>query len=366
MKRCLEQTVVAGSHSALTRSVPLILQALLILTMLPYVSHGRHTINDVSLLGGFLVAVGLAVKVRNQNIVTSLVLVNTAVVTGAFASLGPQQPFLPYPYFVILMMAMLGQDIRHLVISVVCLSIGYLTALYELQLLSQEYLLLLPVLFSMAMLVTCHVFQAERWATEFSRIEQQKPVDPLTRLPQRATFIDRVGKCIQESSHYGDELFAVLFIDLDGFKAVNDQLGHRAGDEVLCAISNRLGRSLRSEDMAARLGGDEFCVLLRKVHSKKQGMRVVERILEKIKAPIILTSGRVVKVGVSIGVAFSSNLHTRAEDLIRDADAAMYRVKHQGKNGIAVSDQIADLSPLFSLQARSAESALCAPGEAVR
>ena len=169
MKRCLEQTVVAGSHSALTRSVPLILQALLILTMLPYVSHGRHTINDLTLLGGFLVAVGLAVKVRNQNIVTSLVLVNTAVVTGAFASLGPRQPFLPYPYFVILMMAMLGQDIRHLVISVVCLSIGYLTALYELQLLSQEYLLLLPVLFSMAMLVTCHVFQAERWATEFSQ-----------------------------------------------------------------------------------------------------------------------------------------------------------------------------------------------------
>jgi len=306
--------------------------------MLPYVSHGRHTINDLTLLGGFLVAVGLAIKVRNQNIVTALVLVNTATVTGAFASLGPQQLFLPYPYFVILMMAMLGQDIRHLVISVMCLSAGYLTALYEHQLLSQEYLLLLPVLFGMAVLVTCHVFQAERWATEFSKIEQQKPVDPLTRLPQRAIFIDRVGKCMQERSHYGDELFAVLFIDLDGFKAVNDQLGHRAGDEVLCAIGNRLGRSLRSEDMAARLGGDEFCVLLRKVHSKKQGMRVVERILEKVKAPIILTSGRVVKVGVSIGVAFSSNLHTRAEDLIRDADAAMYRVKHQGKNGIAVSD----------------------------
>ena len=204
MKRCLKQTVVAESHSALTRSVPLILQALLVLTMLPYVSHGRHTINDLTLLGGFLVAVGLAIKVRNQNIVTALVLVNTATVTGAFASLGPQQLFLPYPYFVILMMAMLGQDIRHLVISVMCLSAGYLTALYEHQLLSQEYLLLLPVLFGMAVLVTCHVFQAERWATEFSKIEQQKPVDPLTRLPQRAIFIDRVGKCMQERSHYGD------------------------------------------------------------------------------------------------------------------------------------------------------------------
>jgi diguanylate cyclase (GGDEF)-like protein len=332
------------------------LQALLILTMVPHVSHGRHAINDLALLGGLLLAVGLAIKVRNQNIVTALVLVNTTIVTTAFGSLGPQQVFLPYPYFVILMMAMLGQDIRHLIISVVCLSIGYLTALYEHQLLSQEYLLLLPVLFSMAVLVTCHVFQAERWATEFSRVEQQKPADALTRLPQRATFIDRLGKCIEERSQYGDELFAVLFIDLDGFKAVNDQLGHRAGDEVLCAIGNRLGRSLRVEDMAARFGGDEFCVLLRKVHSKKQGMRVVERILEKLKAPIILTSGRVVTVGVSIGVAFSTNLHARPEDLIRDADAAMYRVKHQGKNGIAVSDQIADLSPLFSLQARSASS----------
>jgi diguanylate cyclase (GGDEF)-like protein len=99
----------------------------------------------------------------------------------------------------------------------------------------------------------------------------------------------------------------------------------------------------------ARYGGDEFCVLLTRVSSKAEALRIGERLLEKVKAPMVVGSGRAVTVGASIGIALSPNIHSRPEDLIRDADAAMYRVKQRGKNGIGVSDQLADFAPSASV-----------------
>jgi diguanylate cyclase len=122
-------------------------------------------------------------------------------------------------------------------------------------------------------------------------------------------------------------------------------------------MAARLRLVLRKGDIMARYGGDEFCILLTRVDSKSEALRIAERLLEKVKTPMVVGNGQAVTVGASIGIALSSNIHTRPEDLIRDADAAMYRVKQRGKNGIGISDQLADLSPSASLSAAAAQLA---------
>lgn len=347
------KSLMHDGQRGLIRYIPLLLQGLLILTMLPYFSYhvtvGMVIPKDAIFLGALLLLFVSATKARQQWIATALVVANTIVVSYIFGSMEFGTPFLPYPYFVILMIALLGEDSRHTAVSVLLLCSGYVGVLYQHDSLSQQSLLLVPVLAIMAALVTCHVFEAESLVAHVSRIQQHVAVDALTGLPNRAAFIDRVWALMHVPFHPGQEFFAVLFIDLDGFKAVNDQFGHRAGDELLHGMAARVKCSLRIGDVLARYGGDEFCVLLSTVNSKKEAIQIAERILDKVKMPIIVGNGRAVTVGASIGIAMSSNIHSRPEDLIRDADAAMYRVKERGKNGIAVSDQLAEFAPFRSV-----------------
>ena len=348
MNTSASQTLISDQHRALTRYIPLLLQALLLLTMWPYFTDNEMSnmmiTKNAILVAAFLLMLIVATKARQQWIVTGLVCANTVVLSYVFGSMAPKTDLLPYPYFVILMMALLGYNVRHVIASVILLCAGYVGVLYQHNSLSQQYLLLVPVLAIMAALVTCHVFQAEQLATKAMQIQKHVDVDALTGLPNRVAFIDRVWGSIHAAGRFRDEYFAVVFIDLDGFKMVNDQLGHRAGDELLHGMASRVKSSLRIGDVVARYGGDEFCVLLGTVHSKKEATQIAERILDKVKMPIIVGNGRAVTVGASIGIAMSSNIHSRPEDLIRDADAAMYAVKQRGKNGIAVSDQMAELS----------------------
>jgi diguanylate cyclase (GGDEF)-like protein len=137
--------------------------------------------------------------------------------------------------------------------------------------------------------------------------------------------------------------FAVLFIDLDGFKPINDRPGHKAGDAVLRQAAKRFQACMRRGDVVGRYGGDEFTLLINEVTGEADAVRVAERILAKLKEPIDV--GEPVMVGASIGIALSANLHERPEDLIRDADGAMYRAKAQGKNRYAFSDQARDIPP---------------------
>jgi diguanylate cyclase (GGDEF)-like protein len=361
MKTTETQPAIHVEQVALTRYIPWLLQTLLLLTVLPYlsldgISHMPLTKNG-AILGALLLLFVVATKARHQSMVTVLVLADTVAVSYLFMSLKHGQAFLPYPYFVILMMALLGQNIRHIAGAVAVLCLSYVAVVYHQHLLSEQYLLLLPVMVTMAALVTCHVFRSELLATHATRIQQHIAVDTLTSLPTRAAFIDRVWDSMHLARRFKEDLFAVLFIDLDGFKAVNDQHGHRAGDELLRGMAGRLRPVLRKGDVMARYGGDEFCVLLARVSSKAEARRIAERLLEKVKAPMVVGSGRAVTVGASIGIALSSNIHSRPEDLIRDADAAMYQVKQRGKNGIGVSDQVAEFAPSVSLgSARPAES----------
>ena len=347
-----EGPAIDGEQLTLTRYIPALLQTLLLLIVLPYLSisemaHPGHT-PDGLLFGALLLLSLAATKAGRQNVVTGLVFADTVVVSYLLMSLRPDQALLPYPYFVILMLALLGQNIRHTVGLVTLLCLGYLGVIYQRHLLTEQYLLLMPVMIAMAALVACHVLRSELLTTHAMHIRQHVAVDVLTGLPGRAAFIERVWEAMQYASRLNEDLFAVVFIDLDGFKAVNDGFGHRAGDELLKGMAARFRRVLRKGDIIARYGGDEFCVLLTRVSSKSEAIRTAERLLEKVKAPMVVGNGRAVTVGASIGIALSSNIHTRPEDLIRDADAAMYRVKQRGKNGIAVSNQLADFSGFAS------------------
>ena len=158
--------------------------------------------------------------------------------------------------------------------------------------------------------------------------------DSLTGLPNRALLLDRLQQALNRSSR---DLVprAVLFIDLDRFKVINDSLGHKAGDELLKTVTGRLRASLRPGDTAARFGGDEFVVLLDGVADVGRAVRVGERITEALEAPIEL-AGRQVFVRASVGIALAEDSESRPEILLRNADVAMYEAKKEGNGRIKV------------------------------
>ncbi|MCO8271440.1 GGDEF domain-containing protein [Actinoplanes sp. TRM 88003] len=149
--------------------------------------------------------------------------------------------------------------------------------------------------------------------------------DPLTGLPNRVLLADRMGQAGLRATRQAGHRFAVLLLDLNGFKAVNDSLGHAAGDVLLIEVAQRLTGLLRESDTVARLGGDEFVVLLDGLPADGAEELVRDTIATRLTEPYAIDGGRVT-VGVSIGVAVSRD-GADPESLLREADAAMYRAK---------------------------------------
>ncbi len=154
--------------------------------------------------------------------------------------------------------------------------------------------------------------------------------DTLTALPNRALFGELLAQVLARCRRHPEHRFAVLFLDIDRFKVVNDGLGHLVGDEFLVAISRRLESCLRDGDVLARLGGDEFTILLNDLSHVDQASVIAERIQDVLRAPFVV-AGRELFTTASIGIASSVTGYTRSEDIIRDADTAMYRAKALGK-----------------------------------
>ena len=152
--------------------------------------------------------------------------------------------------------------------------------------------------------------------------------DELTGLPNRGLLYDRLGLAIAHGHRQTSHL-AVLFLDLDDFKFVNDSFGHGSGDRLLVEIAARLRRSVRAGDTVARFGGDEFVVLLDSVSGAEDAARVAAKILEAVRAPFRLED-HVVSIGASVGVSVYPADGTTSDALVRSADAAMYRSKHRG------------------------------------
>jgi diguanylate cyclase (GGDEF)-like protein len=162
------------------------------------------------------------------------------------------------------------------------------------------------------------------------RLQHRAFHDFLTNLPNRQLFMDRLGQALRRSGRRHNRV-AVLFMDLDGFKVVNDSLGHQVGDLILTVVAQRLRSCLRPEDTLARFGGDEFVVLIEAVDDPAQAVRVAERITEELRRPFIM-EGRDLHVIASIGISLGDARTHDADDLLREADTAMYRAKDDGGN----------------------------------
>lgn len=161
--------------------------------------------------------------------------------------------------------------------------------------------------------------------------------DALTDLPNRALFMDRLERSLERHKRNPNYLFAVLFLDLDRFKLVNDSLGHVVGNHLLVEISRRLQACIRAEDTVARLGGDEFVILLEVLDCPSDATRVAERIQQTLAQPFNL-NGHEMFVTVSIGIALTATEYEQPEEMLRDADTAMYRAKALGKSRYEVFD----------------------------
>ncbi|HXN94255.1 MAG TPA: EAL domain-containing protein [Candidatus Acidoferrales bacterium] len=197
-----------------------------------------------------------------------------------------------------------------------------------------------------------------RMAGSQTDITEGKVSDPLTGLPNRLLFIDRVGRLIKHKKRRKDHLFAVLFMDLDGFKMINDSMGHLIGDQLLLGVANRLEKCLRATDTVARLGetftvarlgGDEFTVLLDDIKDPSDAKRAADRMMKALATPFIL-GGKEVFTSVSIGIALSNSAYELPEEILRDADTAMYRAKSLGKARYEVFDADMRASVMARLQ----------------
>jgi diguanylate cyclase (GGDEF)-like protein len=183
--------------------------------------------------------------------------------------------------------------------------------------------------------------ELQRRTVEAERIERQLRHDALhdglTGLPNRACFVERLRHAGERARRHAEDAFAVLFVDLDHFKVVNDSFGHLAGDELLVEVARRLAGCLRSVDTLARLGGDEFALLLEEVREPSDAARVAERLQVALRGPMTIRESEVF-TSASIGIALSGPVDDASQHLLRSADLAMYRAKEHGRGRFEVFD----------------------------
>src|SRR6185369_9163895 len=188
----------------------------------------------------------------------------------------------------------------------------------------------------------------EKKAAE-DKLQHDATHDALTGLPNRALFIGKLSEALGRRKERQTYSVSVLFVDVDRFKYVNDSLGHVIGDQLLVKISQRLSECLRPSDMVARLGGDEFMILVEGNHEGTETIAIAERIQEKFRIPFSL-QGNEIYSSASIGILHASEKHFTSEDMMRDADTAMYQAKRAGKARHEIFDEGMHIAAIETLQ----------------
>lgn len=202
------------------------------------------------------------------------------------------------------------------------------------------------------------VRQAELKSEIADRIKMEEQLresayrDALTGLPNRAAMLDQIEGALRRLQVWRDYYFAVLFIDLDRFNVVNDSLGHDAGDMLLALIARRLEAMMRSDEFLARLGGDEFIFLLKNAANLSDALEAVQRIHKTLEEPFVV-SGQEIFVSASIGIAASDRRYERPEEILRDADLAMYHAKNQGRAQFQLFEPVMHERALAQLELES-------------
>jgi diguanylate cyclase (GGDEF)-like protein/PAS domain S-box-containing protein len=177
-----------------------------------------------------------------------------------------------------------------------------------------------------------------RMAGAQTDVTDRRAYDPLTGLPNRALFSEKLEEAFDRAGRRSGYFFAVIFLDLDRFKAINDTLGHLIGDGVLLGVAKRLSGCLRPGDTVARFGGDEFAILLDRIADADDASLVADRIQRELQPPLVI-DGREVPLSASMGIALSTTGYGRSEELLRDADAAMFNAKRLGRTRYQLFDE---------------------------
>jgi len=201
-----------------------------------------------------------------------------------------------------------------------------------------------------------HLQSTSRDVTDRVRAEEQLKYDALhdglTGLPNRSLLLKQLDLTLKRAKRHPGRQFAVLFLDLDNFKVINDSLGHPVGDALLIAVANQLKTFIREMDVAARLGGDEFVLLIEEVTGPAEAIAVAERILQVFQVPVLLGE-REVFTSTSVGILLWEGSQQSAEELLRDADLAMYRAKQAGRGRYALFDPPMHAQAMARLQLES-------------
>ena len=171
-----------------------------------------------------------------------------------------------------------------------------------------------------------------------NKLKHETLHDALTGLPNRSQLLVTLRNSLSRFRHDREHAFAVLFLDLDRFKVVNDSVGHLVGDELLKEAGVRIGQCIREPDIVARLGGDEFAIVIDRIHDPAEAVMVAERVIRSLSEPMRI-AGKELYTSASIGIAFSHERYQHPEELLRDADVAMYRAKAAGRQRYALFDE---------------------------
>jgi diguanylate cyclase (GGDEF)-like protein len=288
-----------------------------------------------------LLAIGLALPYLNTRTLRFFIIM-TWLVTGLVVLLSETIqifPSMPYPFATIL----------HLEVVVVTPLISWLLWQHHVRLMQllNEAQTNNQVLHQAHMALEIQVRERKHAEQQLIRLALY---DSLTNLPNRTLFMDRLEQALLQGQREPAHQFAILFLDLDRFKNINDSLGHRIGDELLLSIARRLQNCLRATDTVSRLGGDEFAILLSMQAGAADAKLVAERIQHELAQPFII-DGHTIFTSISIGVALNTTLSYRHPDeILRDADTAMYQAKARGRAGYVLFDPAMHVSAVTRLR----------------